>query len=167
MTFISVTYDPRKLDQRTIERFLERRMFERSSLRWASAISISAFGAVIFVLGLFLDELGTGPLWLLPALAAYLCFEVCRRIAIGKFRMELDAAPVRNRPSTTIELSEAGVDSDGMKLQWAEIIDVLRGPGAVILMYLPIMGIVIPDDALPAGLSAEGLMAQIAEWRAN
>jgi hypothetical protein len=162
---VSISYDPRKLDWRAIETFLSRRMIERSALRWASWLPVVAFFAVIFVMGLLMDELGTGPLWLLPPFALFLTFEALRRIACKQVIAERDAAPVRNRPSVTIALDETGVLAEGTKFRWPEIIEVLRGPKVTLLMYLPEMGIVLPDDALPEGLSPESLMARIAEWR--
>lgn len=105
-------------------------------------------------------------------IASILLFEagiICWMIMTTRLGRMVDqhiaTAPHRQRDVTWV-LTAEGAKGDGPPHPWAHIIDVQHIAGQTILVLSLRLFIVLPDDALPDGMTPETLQSQIAKWRA-
>ena len=165
MNEIVVTFDPRTDRARRIEREFNKRIAKRSIGRFAVPAALLAFVVVFFALRAVFDRAGSEPIWIFPTIAFFLAYDIVRKLAHRRALAARDAAPIRNRSSATLRLGPSGVNAEGAQLYWNEIIEVMRLDGATMLLTLPYQALPVPDEALPAGVTAEQLQSLITEWR--
>ncbi len=165
MTSLNISFDPRSEAMRRIERSYAAKTAKRSIARYAFPASLAAFALALFVVYLLTGRTRIDLVSLLPTLAFFFTYDAVRVFGERRLAVEGDAAPIRNRATTRLQLDDAGVLVDGAKVLWSEIIEVIQVEQGTVLTLSPKQGLPIPDEALPEGLAREALLALISEWR--
>ena len=64
-----------------------------------------------------------------------------------------------------VVLSAKGIALDARQFRWDQTCGTTRLPGATLVDFSALSALVIPDTALPPGLTPEALATQIAAWK--
>lgn len=165
MREIIVTYDPRTDRLRRIECGFNKRIAKRSISRFATPAALVSFLIVFFTVQAHAERPGEGAIWLIPGVVYFAVYDIVNHLAKRRAAAARDAAPIRNRPKVTLRIGPAGVNGEGTQVSWEEIPEVMRLNEATLFLTLPNQALVVPDEALPDGVTPEGLLARISEWK--
>jgi len=106
------------------------------------------------------------PIAAVAALGASFTFILFQNWFGRRLRRELVRSRLLQAP-LNLTLSNEGLVLGYHRLPWVSVGAVQRWNDSTILTFSRADGLVIPDNALPAGMTPEALAAQIADWKAQ